>query len=272
VKTQIAPGCDDGELALFLSIAKSRGLDVFAKQLIARKQRTWNPDKREYEQKMILITSIDGFRLKAARTKEHTKTDDAEFTYDEKKTGPLNPAGIVKCKVVVYRNDRPFPATVYWDEMRQTYTKDSTERLNATWAKMPHAMCAKCSESLALRKAFPEELSNLHVDEEVTYEAAPTVSHVTATASAADAIATAAEAKMVAKEAREANWDTRASEAETLLRACTNQDDLAESFTKLSVLLPKGKAPQELRQRIGNLYNELETKLPKAGREPGGEG
>jgi phage recombination protein Bet len=277
VKTQIAPGCDDGELALFLSIAKSRGLDVFARQIYARKQRTWDADKREHVMKMILITSIDGFRLKAQRTGEHTGTDDAEYFYDERRVGPLNPAGLVKCRVIVHRKSQPFAATTFWDEMRQTYTKNNVEFLNSTWAKMPHAMLAKTCESLALRKAFPEELNNIHVDEEVTYEAAPAVSQATINhAAAAIANEKIVHERQVEKAKQEftgeipaVNWDKRASEAEGILRACANQDDLAESFTRLSVLLPKGKAPQELRQRIGNLYNELETKLPKTGREPG---
>jgi hypothetical protein len=35
------------------------------------------------------------------------------------------------------------------------------------WADMPHVMIAKCAEAIAMRKAFPEDMGGLYVDEEM---------------------------------------------------------------------------------------------------------
>lgn len=278
LKTQIAPGCTDEELALLLYTAKSRGLDVFGKQLIARKQRQWNSQKQDYEYKMIMITTIDGFRLKAARTKEHTQTDDAVFVEDPRLVHPLNPAGLVKITVTVYRNGKPFPGTVYWNEFKQTYDRKGVETLGSQWDKMPRHMGSKCAESLALRKAFPEELGNLFTEDEIesgaameTARTAPvgngTATSPTAAPSTAAPQPTAQTAQVTPKKepvAETPEWLAKEKEASDLVAACKTKADIDAAMKKLGALLPK-KAPPTCRQRVGQLLNDKEEEIARAG-------
>jgi hypothetical protein len=69
-------------------------------------------------------------------------------------------------KVIVYRRNcsRGFSGIALFREYKQT-GKDGG--LSGMWAKMPANQLAKCAESLALRKAFPNETSGLYTREEM---------------------------------------------------------------------------------------------------------
>jgi phage recombination protein Bet len=277
LKTQIAPGCTDDELGLFMQIARSRGFDPFSRHIYARKQRAWDSEKRDYVQKMIIITGIDAFRLKAARTKEHTGTSDAEFTVDAQKIGPLNPKGIVKVKMIVTRNGNQFPATCMWDEYAQTYKANGTEILVPMWQKMPFNQIEKCCEVKALKRGFPEEFADIFSDDEIQGGAEAKPNGTTTTPARADGASiaqtppappapTATVAATTPKPPATPttpDWEKKAKEAETMLNAATNQAELAEAFKKLGKLLPRS-APTEIRQMIGVLYEAVRAKLPAA--------
>jgi phage recombination protein Bet len=157
LKRTIAKGTTDDEFSLFLHVCNRTGLDPFLKQIHCVKR--WSAkDQREV---MAIQTGIDGYRLTAQRTLEYAGNDDAVFDGDEQ-GHPL------KATVTVWRlvngARQSFTASARWSEYVQ---KKKDGGLVDMWARMPYGMLAKCAESLALRKAFPAELSGLNTDEEM---------------------------------------------------------------------------------------------------------
>jgi phage recombination protein Bet len=147
----MAKGTTDDEFRLFMAIVMKTGLDPLAKQIYAITR----------DGRMTIQTGIDGYRLIAARTHQFAGEDDALFDHE----GTEHPN---KATVTVYRlvhNQRmPFTASARWAEYVAT---DRHGKPANKWASMPYTMLAKCAEALALRKAFPAELSGLYSDEEM---------------------------------------------------------------------------------------------------------
>lgn len=158
LRDTIAQGCDPNEFALFLEIAKLKRLDPFNGQI--RPVKRW--DSNLGREKMTVQVGIDGYRVIGSRTGDLAGIDDA--TYDSEDGDHPKWA-----RVTVYRYGRgnekvPYTATARWSEYVQK-KKDGTP--NSMWQKMPFLMLGKVSEALALRKAFPDELSGIYTNEEM---------------------------------------------------------------------------------------------------------
>lgn len=152
IKKTIAPSANDNELKLFLYQCQRTGLDPLTRQIYCIHRGG----------KMTIQTSIDGFRVIAERSGTYAGQDEPIFTYDDNKK-------LVSAKVTVYRfapNGTRYPASVgvaFWNE----YAGQNL------WVKMPHTMLAKVAEALALRKAYPQDLSGLYTGEEMEQAAQP---------------------------------------------------------------------------------------------------
>jgi phage recombination protein Bet len=158
IKQTVAKGASDLELELFMHACKRTGLDPLMKQIYAIKR--WN--NAEKKEVMAFQTGIDGYRLIADRTNRYAPGRAPEFKYNEHHD-VISATAFVK-KQTVDGEWHECSATAYWDEYVQT-TKEG--KPTSMWLKMPHLMLAKCAEALALRQAFPAELSGVYTHEEM---------------------------------------------------------------------------------------------------------
>lgn len=162
IRRTVARGATDDQLALFLHQARRTGLDPLARQIHCVVRTARNGEKQ-----MAIQTAIDGYRLLADRTGKYAGSDDyrfdeglTEFEHIRAKRGSPTTATVTVWKLVSGQRV-PFTATARWDEYYPG------EQQGFMWKKMPYLMLGKCTEALALRKAFPAELSGIYTDDEM---------------------------------------------------------------------------------------------------------
>jgi phage recombination protein Bet len=143
---------------MFLSQCKRTGLDPITKHIYGILRKDTNLGRKV----LCIQTSIDGFRLIAERTGKRDGNDGPYWCGDDGcwRDVWLSSKPPVAAKFSVYRKGsaRPFTAIAHWAE----YAESSD-----FWKDMPAAQLAKCAESLALRMAFPQELSGLYTEDEM---------------------------------------------------------------------------------------------------------
>lgn len=148
VKSVLAPDLTDAELQLFAMVAERTGLDPFARHIYAIKRAG----------RMTIQTGIDGFRSVADRTGEYRGSDEPEY-------GPMVGGHPEWARVVVHREKANGTwvhqaKKVWWDE----YYPGPNQ---GQWGRMPRNQLAKCAEAGAFRMAFPQQLGQVYVAEEM---------------------------------------------------------------------------------------------------------
>lgn len=167
VKDTICQGATDDELTLFLMVCQRTQLDPFMRQIYSISRRVWDEPSKSWIEKRSIQTSIDGFRLVADRTRKYRGQTEMEWC---DKSGLWTPFWIkeempIAARVGALRAgfDKPM-----WGVARfESYVQRTKEGITAMWRKMPEVLIGKCAEALALRKAFPMELSGIYTDDEM---------------------------------------------------------------------------------------------------------
>lgn len=151
----VAKGASLDELHLFLYTANKVGLDPLVKQIYFVKRK----------ETVTIQVGIDGLRAIAERTGQLAGIDEAIYDYGKAYEPGKEPTNPTLASVTVYRmvNGQrvPFVGTARWKEFKPAAPNDFM------WKKMPYNQLAKCAESAALRKGFPNDLSGLYIHEEM---------------------------------------------------------------------------------------------------------
>jgi len=162
-RTLMPAGSTDDELELFVNQCERTGLDPFIRQIYPTKRhdRTKNTDV------MTISISIDGARLTAERSQRYQGQIGPEWCGPDGvwKDVWLSSTPPAAARVGVLKAG--FTQPLYGVALFKEYAQLKDGKPVFMWASKPALMIAKCAEALALRKAFPMELSGMYTKEEI---------------------------------------------------------------------------------------------------------
>lgn len=164
------------ELAYFVEVARLKGLDPFSRQIYAIKRY----DKKMGRDVMTIQQGIDGFRSSAESSGKYAGQEGPFWCGEDGQWREVwcSHAPPVASKILVYRRDfvKPIAGVAHFREYAQTFRDGNPMGL---WGSHPCVMIAKCAESIALRRAFPDQLSGVYTPDEMPIENTKTMSEET---------------------------------------------------------------------------------------------
>lgn len=168
IKESFCKDATDAELKLFLAQAERLGLDPVARQIYSVSR--WS----QRDNKMVRTTqvSIDGFRLIAERSGAYAGQlgpfwCDADGEWKDVWLGTKPPVA-ARVGVMKATFKEPLWATAKWTSYAPLDHNGSVDpKKGRFWLQMPDVMLAKVAEALALRRAFPAQLSGVYAPEEM---------------------------------------------------------------------------------------------------------
>ena len=138
------PNAKKESIALVLSYCKARNLDPFQKPVHIVPMGSQE----------VIMPSIDLYRLQASRTGLLAGISEPEFGFDKN-------GGLEWCRVTV---KRLLTGGVVAEFTAREFLSECQAK-SPVWNKRPKGMLAKCAESQALRRAFPEFSSGPSAEE-----------------------------------------------------------------------------------------------------------
>jgi len=232
ISSTIAPGCTPDELKLFAYACQRTGLDPFSRQIYAIKRGG----------KMTIQAGIDGLRSIAERSGQldgsETYWCGADGAWQDVWLADKPPAA---AKTIIHRkgSNHAFTGVARFADYNAG---------QGLWSKMPAAMIAKCSEALALRKAFPANLSGVYTTDEMEQAEEVTVTPVAAAKPALPAAAVK---------------DTSATftAGKAAIAKAQTLDDLAAIPSKMAARLESGDITQDQHDQLLTLMVQREIAI-----------
>jgi phage recombination protein Bet len=170
LKNSLYTGARDESIKMVLDYCKAAKLDPMQKPVHIVPMSVRNAVTGKYEYKDVVMPGVGLYRIQAARSNQYAGVSEPEFGEDV----TCNLGGVeitypkwcrVTVKKLVNNTIVEFTAKEYWLE---NYASKKDERTpNTMWQKRPYGQLAKCAEAQALRKAFPEIISQHPTAEEM---------------------------------------------------------------------------------------------------------
>ena len=228
IKQTVCKGATDDELKLFLHACRHTGLDPLMRQIYSI-QRGKN---------RTIQTGIDGFRLIAERTGCYSPGKQPTYQYNDKWDK------ILSCTAYVMKKT----SDGTWHEVAATaYFNEYFVESNTIWIQKPHCMIAKCAECLALRKAFPANLSGVYGDDEMGQAKLETIQEVEAE------IVVKEKKSLVEKEKPQKVWEKM------------SEDDIKALSTKVCLSFKEDNYSMDL-DEVVRFFTEWQEKMCLVGR------
>ena len=160
----------EDEVLVAYRLAKRRNLDIEARQIY------FVPYKDSQGHRSVIPqTSIDGLRLIAARTKSYggqvnpkltvRLKDGSKQVIDHEEYDPSEIKELISATISIINKDFPQPQKA--TALLKSYARTYNNKLQGLWESKTDVMLLKCAESLALRKAFPQDLGGIYSNEEM---------------------------------------------------------------------------------------------------------